>query len=276
MDQKQAQKLILADIQGLILDMDGVLWKGNQPIGSPPAIFGRIREMNLSVVLATNNATRSISQYLEKLRSLGVEVEAWQIVNSAQATARYLKSRLPQGGALYIIGETGLLSTLSEAGFSFSEQNPLAVVVAMDRELTYDKLRIAAKWIRLGALFIATNPDPTFPTPEGLVPGAGAIVAALEAATGIQPIIIGKPSPEMYFLALDRLKLPSDRVLAVGDRLTTDILGGQEAGCPTALVLSGVTSISEIQSWPYPPDFIARDLSEILEWISEAQHRKVE
>jgi 4-nitrophenyl phosphatase len=271
MDQKQAQISILTNIKGLILDMDGVLWRANQPIGSTPAIFERIRMLGLKVVLATNNATRSVPQYLERMRSLGVELETWQIVNSAQATARYLKTRFPQGGGVYIIGEGGLISTLMEAGFSLIEQDPLAVVVAMDRGLTYDKLRIAAKGIRSGALFIATNTDPTFPTPEGLVPGAGAIVAAVETATNIQAMIIGKPSPAMYHLALERLALPADKVLAVGDRLTTDIDGGQAAGCPTALVLSGVTGLAEVEAWSHPPDIIAQDLTEILEWISEVR-----
>jgi 4-nitrophenyl phosphatase len=140
----------------------------------------------------------------------------------------------------------------------------LAVIVGMDRQITYDKLRRATMLIRSGVPFIGTNPDKTFPTPEGLVPGTGALIAALEAATSIQPIIVGKPSPEMYLVAMERMGSSPATTVVVGDRLETDIAGGQQLGCKTGLVLSGVTNIKAAQSWVPSPDWIEPDLTALL------------
>lgn len=254
-------------IRGLILDMDGVLWRGAESIGDLPVIFQRIREKNLRFVLATNNATRTPEQYKEKLLSYGVDLSANEIINSAVATSRYLSRRFPQGGPVYIVGEEGLVDALSAAGFYACMQNPLAVVVGMDRQFTYEKMRIANQLIRNGALFIATNPDKTFPTPDGLVPGAGAVIAGIETAAGVSPIVIGKPSTEMYRVSLELLRTAPGETLAVGDRLETDIAGGQALGCLTALVLSGVTSVEQAQVWQPRPDWIASDLTELLPMI---------
>lgn len=256
--------LNLSQIQALILDMDGVLWRASEPIGDLPDIFAKISRRGWKVLLATNNATRSIRKHVERLASFGVTVQPWQVINSAQAAARFLKERYPQGGAVYAIGESGLLEALEEQGFQHSEVAPLAVVVAMDRGFTYDKLRLATLLIRGGALFVATNPDRTFPTPEGLVPGAGAILAALEAATYQQPIVCGKPAPEMYRMALERLGTSPEHTLVVGDRPETDIAGAQALGCRTALVLSGVASRQEAEAWQPPPDLILEDLTQLV------------
>jgi len=258
----------LSYVEALILDMDGVLWRDDQPIGDLNAIFSRIQQRGWQVTLATNNATRSIEQYLAKLRRFGVSLSPDQIVNSAQAAAHFLIKHFPGGGNVFVVGEEGLLLALSEYSFQHSLDNPVAVIVGMDRELTYKKLRQATLLIRGGIPFIGTNPDRTFPTPDGLVPGAGAILAALEAATSISPIIVGKPSPEMYLLAMDRMGKKPATTLVVGDRLETDIAGGQELGCPTALVLSGVTSMQAAQSWRPPPDWIEQDLASLVDRLT--------
>ncbi len=255
-------------ISALILDMDGVLWRDEQPIGELPAIFSRMARCGYRLVLATNNATRSVEQYLAKLAGFGVRLEPWQIINSSLAAAEYLHHLYPNGGSVYIVGEDGLHQALSEFGFYLSdEKNVLAVVAGMDRSLTYEKLRKATLLIRSGAVFIATNPDRTFPTTEGLVPGAGSIVAAIEAATDVSPTIIGKPEPEMYRVALARLKSSPSETLVVGDRLETDIAGAQALGCRTALVLSGVTTKADARRWRPEPDFIVDDLSALLEYL---------
>jgi 4-nitrophenyl phosphatase len=254
----------LPTIRALILDMDGVLWRGEQPIGDLAVIFARLQQRNLRVVLATNNATLSVTDYQIKLRRYGVNVEGWQIVNSSQAAAHYLKGCFPNGGRLFVVGEAGLKNTLAEQGFEEADQNVVAVVAGMDRSLTYEKLRKATLLIRRGALFIGTNPDRTFPLPEGLVPGAGAILAALEAATDISPIIIGKPAPEMYRVALERLGASPQETLVVGDRLETDIAGAQAIGCRTALVLSGVTSEKAASAWKPAPDWVLANLTEVI------------
>ena len=255
------------NIRGLILDMDGVLWRGETPIGDLPQQFELIRKLGLDVVLATNNATRNPAQYAAKLQGFGVELDPGQIVNSAMATAHYLQRHFPQGGNIFVVGDQSLADTIEAAGFTISGDRPLAVVAALDRGINYETLSTATLLIRAGALFIGTNPDKTFPIPGGQAPGAGAILAALEAATGIAPLIMGKPQPEMYYLALERLSLSPGETLVVGDRLETDIAGAQKAGCPAALVLSGVTSFEAAQRWTPAPDIISTDLSSVLELL---------
>jgi 4-nitrophenyl phosphatase len=256
-------------LKALILDMDGVLWRADQAIGDLPEIFRQIKARHLKVLLATNNSTRSVDQYVQKLAGFGVQIEAWQVINSSQATAHYLKERYPQGGAVYVVGEEGLFQALSEKGFRQDRQGAQAVVVGMDRQITYDKLKRATLLVRSGIPLIATNPDRTFPTPEGLVPGAGSIIAALEAATDVEAFVVGKPSQEMFKVALERLQATAAETLAVGDRLETDIAGAQAVGCKTALVLSGVTTESAARTWQPAPDFIFSDLTELVSALHE-------
>jgi 4-nitrophenyl phosphatase len=253
------------EIKAFILDMDGVLWKDKQPIGDLPAIFSKIRSMGLNFILATNNAVRSVEQHQEKLAQFGVFVEDWQVVNSGMAVAFLLNQQYPGGGPVYIVGEPGLITTLVRQGFYQAEDNVIAVVAGYDRQITFDKFSKANALIRKGAPFYGTNPDITFPTPEGLDPGAGAFLAFLEASTGVKPIIAGKPYPTLFDLAINRLGLPANQILAIGDRLDTDILGAQRVGCRTALVLSGVTSKHESNLWSPAPDIVSPDLASMLE-----------
>jgi 4-nitrophenyl phosphatase len=254
-------------IKALILDMDGVLWKDDQPIGDLPRIFARIQEVGLKVILATNNAMRSADQHQQKLARFGVTVEEWQVVNSGMAVAYLLSQRFPHGGPVFVVGEGGLIKALEKNGFYPADadaKDVLAVICGFDRQVTFEKFTRATILIRKGALFIGTNPDRTFPTPEGLIPGAGSFVAFLEAASDVKPIIAGKPFPTLFQLAFNRLQLSPDEILAVGDRLDTDILGGRQAGCRTALVMSGVTSPGELAAWSPKPDLVAPDLSSLL------------
>lgn len=255
--------------RGLILDMDGVLWKDDTPIGDLLAIFKRLRALDLKVVLVTNNAAKTVDEYLDKLRGFGVALEPWQIVTSSDATAHALAKTFPKKGAVYVVGENGILSALREKGFApitdpDDETSVVAVVAGIDRTLTYLKLRRATLHIRAGAPFYGTNPDKTFPTPLGLVPGAGAILAAIEAATDVKPIVIGKPLPFMLELAAERMGLTKDEVLVIGDRLETDIAGGQAMGARTALVLSGVSTREQVGTWKPKPNLTAKDLAELI------------
>jgi 4-nitrophenyl phosphatase len=245
--------------------MDGVLWQGPQPIGDLPSIFQRIQQRGWKVVLATNNATRTPGQYVDRLAEFGVHLETWQIINSAHAVTSYLCRQYPDGGTVYVIGEAGITEALAEKGFTTGEKNVIAVVVGMDRQLNYEKLSRASLLIRSGVPFIGTNPDRTFPVPEGLIPGAGAILAALETATSVSPLIMGKPLPAMYQLALERLGTSPADTLVVGDRLETDIAGAQAIGCRTAVVLSGVSKEADVLAWQPRPDIIARDLAYLVE-----------
>ena len=275
-------------VRGLILDMDGVLWKDDTPIGDLPAIFDRIQSRGLKVTLATNNASKTVNEYLEKLRGFGVTLEPWQIVNSSEATAQVLASLLlppntissnlggvsrpkgvDKGGkAVFVIGENGIVSALRAKGFTpitdpNDETRPVAVISSWDRQLTFQKLRRATLHVRSGVPLYATNADRSFPTPDGLIPGAGSILAALETATDVKATVIGKPSPFMMVIAMERMGLTKDEVLVIGDKLETDIAGGQAVKARTALVLSGVTTPEQAKAWKPKPDLIAKDLAEL-------------
>ena len=256
-----------ANIKALILDMDGVLWRGDKPIGDLSAIFKEIQNLNLKVILATNNATKTPQIFLQKLNDFGVTLEPWQVINSAMATADYLKKQFPQGGNVFVVGNQSLKEILTKQGFHHSDQDALAVVAALDREITYEKLTRASLLIQSGIPFIGTNPDRSFPIPEGEAPGAGAILAALEAATDIEPTTIGKPRPDMYNMAIERLGTSPQETLVVGDRLETDIAGAQNGGFPCALVLSGVTTPENAETWKPAPDIITEDLANVIKLL---------
>jgi 4-nitrophenyl phosphatase len=264
--------LLPAYIRALILDMDGVLWSENTPIGNLQAVFESIVRRGLKVCMATNNATRTPEQYLERLSEFGVKnLELWQILTSPEALAHELSKRFRDRGCIYTIGETGLVQALTEAGFTVIDETNWdasrqmqAVVIGMDRNISYAKLRRAALLIQKEVPFYATNPDKTFPTPEGLIPGAGALIAALVTATGVEPLVVGKPARFLMDLARERMQTAPAETLVVGDRLETDIAGGQAAGCPVALVLSGVTSLEAAHSWMPAPDIIAPDLATLV------------
>ena len=260
-------------IHGLILDMDGVIWRRYHPIGDLQEIFRRLEDGGWKLVLATNNSTKTPQDYVQTLAEFGVNVESQQIINSSEATASYLSTKYPQGGYVHIIGEEGLHKALKESGFAHvdfnDEEEILAVVVGMDRELDYQKITKASLLIQQGVDFIGTNPDKTFPTPQGFYPGAGTGLAALEAASGVTPTVIGKPQPAMFHVALERLGTKPQETLMIGDRLETDIVGGQRAGCHTALVLTGVSSQEEAATLSPQPDVIAKDLSAVLDIIEK-------
>lgn len=249
--------------------MDGVLWRESAAIGDLPSIFNKIGKLNLKVVFATNNATRTPQQYVDKLANFGVKVNENQIINSAMGVAYLLKKKYPAGGAVYVVGEHGLIQALENAGFHLSEENCLAVIASMDRGITFEKLKKATLLIRSGVSFYGTNPDRTYPTPKGLIPGAGAIIGALEIATDVTPIIAGKPSPTLYEFALEKLGTKPSETLIVGDRLETDVTGGQHLDCPTALVLSGIATREEAENHTPPVDFIEPTLGDLVNLFDE-------
>ncbi len=255
-------------IKGLILDMDGVLWRDDEPIGDLPGIFEIMNNLGVKFILASNNSTKSPIQYLEKLSKFGVYLDKSQVLGSSQLAASYLKKHHPYGGKVYVIGESGLLSLVRHAGFDISTAEAAAVIVGMDRDFSYEKLVTANHLIRNGAEYIGTNSDLTFPTPQGLAPGAGSILAAISAATGREPRILGKPNSAIFEEAIARMNTTIAETLVVGDRLETDILGGQKMGCLTALVLSGVTQLHQVKEWSQTPDIIVPDLSQLLKLIN--------
>jgi 4-nitrophenyl phosphatase len=255
-------------IRSLILDMDGVLWKADSPIGDLPAIFRRIEERGLGVAFATNNGSRTPEQYVERLAGFGVMIQPDQVLTSALALAIMLKEKLPSGAAVYVIGEDGLYSAVSAYGFHplpvEEAENAQAVIIGIDRKINFEKMREATLLVNRGVPFFATNPDKTFPTPRGEIPGAGAWISVIETATNVTPVFAGKPAPHLLEYARQRLGTPQAETLVVGDRLETDIAGGQAAGMPVALVLSGVSTQAEASHWRPAIDMIASNLAELV------------
>lgn len=258
---------VLPNINGLIIDMDGVLYRDTEPIGDLPAIFGRIRSEGLKFILATNNATRTVDEYLQKLSGFGVTLDDQEIITSAQATGIYIQAHHPGGCRLFVVGEPGLARTLEDYDLTVvsDPQDDVDIVVAsMDLSLSYEKIKDAELLIRNGCEFIGTNPDATYPTPDGLYPGSGTVIGAIEIASGQKPTLIGKPQPLLYQMALRRLGLKPEETLGVGDRLETDIAGAQAAGMPSALVLTGAATLAQAKAFSPAPDIIVQDLSELI------------
>lgn len=260
--------MLPSHIKALILDMDGVIWRSDAPIGDLADIFARIEARGLKYVFATNNGTKTPDQYVDRLTKLGVNVRPEQVVTSALGVAFMLAQKFPRGTKVFVIGEDGIRAALEEKGFEVMsvEQATQAEVVVMgiDRGITFEKMREATLLIRNGAPFYATNPDKTFPTPRGEIPGAGAWISVIVTATEVEPIIAGKPFPYLMELSLEKLGTAAAETLVVGDRLETDIAAGQAVGCPTALVLSGVSTQAQASAWSPAIEVIADDLSTLI------------
>ncbi len=257
--------LDLSAIRAVLFDMDGVLYRGDLPLGGVKELLVFLETRAIPYTCITNNAMRTPAQFSAKVQAFGLHVPVDRIVTSSVATNVYLRSLAPRGTRIYAIGMEGLFEPLfGDSYFVLDERTPRYVVVGADFELTYAKLRTACLAIRAGATFIGTNPDRTFPSEDGIVPGCGAILAALQAATDQEPIIIGKPEAAMFEAALKLLGTDPSTTLIVGDRYDTDILGGAKAGLKTALVLTGVSDAAEAQRGPIMPDMIITDLEELL------------
>lgn len=258
----------LKPIENLIIDMDGVLYRGDEAIPGAKEFFAFLRERPLCFILATNNSTRTAQQYVDKLARMGVEVALSEILTSSQATAMYLETLAPAGTKVYVVGEEGLETAVREKGYIISGDRAEFVVVGMDRQLTYEKLKVATLLIRGGARFIGSNPDKTLPTEEGFIPGAGSMLAALKASTGVAPTIIGKPERTIFELAMAKLGSSQEDTAIVGDRLDTDILGGCNAGLTTILVLSGAATRQDVDSAAVKPDLVFEDIRHLHEaWL---------
>ncbi len=251
----------LDTLSTLLLDGDGVLWHGNQPAPGLAHFFDVLRARGIAWALLTNNSTNDVTEYIAKFNGFGIDALPGQMFSSGTVTVAYVSGHFPHGSELYVIGESGLKGSLASAGFAVCDgdrppQNAAAVVTGLDRQITYARLEIAMQLIRAGVPWIATNPDPTIPTPDGLAPGAGSIIAALETASGAQPLMIGKPQPHIYHAAIQGMYADPAATAVVGDRLDTDILGAKRAGIAAILVMGGVTTDAILESSDIVPDAV--------------------
>ena len=263
---------IKGEFSGLILDMDGVLYRGNDALDGARELFPALRANKLSFILLTNNATLTARDFTNKLASMDIDVAPEFILTSAGGTAAYLKKSYPEGGGVYVLGEAGLVAFMTAMpGFTIEEQSPSFVVAGLDFDFNYETMKKACQAIRRGAHFIATNADATLPVEGGEVwPGAGSIVASLETCSGVAPTVIGKPNTYMATIALEKLGLPASQVLCVGDRLETDILFGARAGIPTVLVLTGVSSVQDIERAEAAPTYVFDNLPHLMQGLGIA------
>jgi 4-nitrophenyl phosphatase len=254
----------LSTINGVIMDMDGVLWRGDEILPGVGLFIDFLRARGVPFALASNNSSKTPADYVAKLEGMGVNgVVEHQIVTSGMATVDYLQTQYPVGSAVHVLGGDGLKAMVTGAGFVLADEAKI-VVVGIDFNLTYNKLRHSALLIRNGADFIGTNGDATFPMPDGLAPGAGSLLAALRTATDIQPTIIGKPSKPMFMAALHSLGTAAESTLMIGDRLDTDIQGAQEVGLQAALVFTGVTNAAILAASDIQPEGVYADLPALM------------
>ncbi len=262
---------MLENIKAIISDMDGVLWRGVQPLPGLNALFDFLHEVNMPFILATNNSRKTPDDYIYKLGNMGVDgIQQHNIVTSGTATVSYLQQTYPAGTKLYVVGGDGLKQLLVHAGFVLVEDGAEVVVCGIDFDLTYTKMRTATLNIRAGAPFVGTNPDSSFPSPAGLVPGAGSILALIEAASDVSPTIIGKPEKGMFESALRTLGTQPEETLMIGDRIGTDIQGAQALGIKTALVLTGVETEESAKTNDIQADLVFAGLPELIDALRSA------
>ncbi|NDJ54188.1 MAG: HAD-IIA family hydrolase [Chloroflexi bacterium] len=266
----------LSSVKHFLLDGDGVLYRGMNAIDGFERFFGLLAEREIGWALLTNNATRARDEYIEKLAQLGLSADIEQIFSSASVTAHHLQNDYPTGATLYVIGEPGMKSQISEAGMRILDGEDLptepvdAVVIGLDRSFTYNKLTVGSTLIRGGARFIATNGDLTFPAADGIKPGAGSLVVALEAACGQAPVVVGKPNRLIFEQAMHAIGAPPETTIMVGARRETDILGASQQGLSTILVRSGVTQDRDLARFDYQPTWVMDNLAEIVDKIEQA------
>jgi glycerol-1-phosphatase len=251
--------------EAFLLDLDGVLYRGRDPVPGAAETLVTLREMGKRLAFMTNNSWRTPVQVAEKLQGMGIPAEPHEVVTSGQATAGVL-AREAAGATAYVLGGDGVRSALAEAGIEPVDGVPERVdyvVVGWDGDLTYERLRMATVLVGRGARLVATNDDASYPAPGGeLWPGAGAILAAVETGSGRQAVVIGKPHRPLFDLAIERAG--SREALVVGDRLETDIEGGAAAGLDSALVLTGASTPADLLDVDAVPTAILRDLPDLL------------
>lgn len=251
--------------KSIISDMDGVIYRGKQLIPGAKEFVARLLESKTPFLFLTNNAEQTPLDLKLKLEHLGISgLTEDNFITAAMATAMFLKTQNRKTNpTAYVIGGGGLINELYNIGFSISESNPDYVVVAKSTSFGFEQLKKAVRFIDNGARFIGTNPDMIDPVEGGLEPAAGTFLAAIAAATGKKPYIVGKPNSLMMLLAARKLGAHPENCVMVGDRMDTDIVGGMEAGMTTVMVLSGVTTPEIMEQFPYRPDHVLQTVGDI-------------
>ena len=245
-----------------LMDMDGVLIRGRVPIPGAVEFIERLNERELPYLVLTNNPIYTPRDLSHRLSTMGFNLPAERIFTSAIATARFMNKQRPHGKA-YVMGESGLTDAIHSVGYVITDHEPDYVVVGETHGYNYTSFTKAIRLILDGARFVATNPDPSGPTDEGMVPVCGAMTALIQAATGVAPFFVGKPNPLMMRTALSYLGAHSEESVMIGDRMDTDVVAGVSSGLETILVLTGVTKAEEVSRFPYQPTHILDSIADV-------------
>jgi len=248
------------------MDMDGVLVREETAIPGADRFIAALRERELPFLVLTNNSIYTRRDLAARLARFGLQVPEERIWTSALATARFLEDQRPHGTA-FVVGEAGLTTALHDAGYTMTEREPDYVVIGETRTYSFERLAHAIRLVAKGARFIATNPDPTGPTPDGPLPATGAVAALISHATGVAPYFVGKPNPLMMRSALNAIDAHSETAAMVGDRMDTDVVSGLEAGMHTVLVLTGSTTRDEAERFPFRPSRIVDSIADLVDEV---------
>jgi NagD protein len=246
-----------------LTDMDGVLVHEGQVLKGATELIKQWQDSGTPFLVLTNNSIYTPRDLSARLRAGGLDVPEDRIWTSALATAAFLQSQSPNGTA-YVIGETGLTQALHDVGYTQTDTDPDYVVLGETRNFNFENLTKAVRLINAGARFIATNPDATGPSAEGVLPATGSVAALITKATGKHPYIVGKPNPMMFRSAMRKIGAHSETTGMIGDRMDTDVVAGIEAGLHTVLVLTGIADDAEIQKYPFRPTEILDSVADLL------------
>lgn len=254
-------------IRGILLDMDGVLYHGTQRLDGVLEFFDWLP---VPYRFVTNNSSRTPQQVADKLSAMDIPADATHIITSSTVTAQYLTHHKPPHSRVFAIGEVGLFTALEKANFKLTESQPEVVVVGLDRTFDDEKLNKAVQALAHGALFIATNMDMVLMTQDGPQPGTGALVRQVMAASGQQPIVMGKPQRQMFEMAADQLGKPFDELLMVGDNLETDIRGALQHGLLAAFMLTGVSTLEDLAQSDLQPQYRSASLQDLISQLESS------
>jgi NagD protein len=253
-------------VESWLTDMDGVLVHEGMPIPGAPEFINRLRASGKPFLILTNNSIYTARDLQARLTRMGFDVPESSIWTSALATAQFLSDQRP-GGTAYVIGEAGLTTALHNAGYILSNMEPDYVVLGETRTYSFTAITTAIRLIMDGARFICTNPDPTGPSNEGILPAVGSVAALISKATNVAPYFVGKPNPMMMRSALNTIGAHSETTAMIGDRMDTDVLCGLEAGLETILVLTGISTRGEIDRFPYRPSRVVDSIADLIDEI---------
>ncbi|GIE35952.1 acid sugar phosphatase [Actinoplanes italicus] len=253
-------------IESWLTDMDGVLVHEGEPVPGAPEFVNRMKESGKPFLILTNNSIYTPRDLQARLYRMGFDVDENSIWTAALATAQFLADQRP-GGTAYVIGEAGLTTAMHAAGYILTEFEPDYVVLGETRTYSFEAITKAIRLISAGSRFICTNPDATGPSNEGLLPAAGSVAAMISQATGVKPYFVGKPNPMMMRSALNAIGAHSETTAMIGDRMDTDVLCGLEAGLETILVMTGISSRLEAETYPYRPSRIINSVADLIDEI---------